>query len=68
MGMQPVHTDAPRTIVRIHADLRSRREGGLSTQWLPVLVDTNSLVIRDKVESRIFDVSLDVTLAQETRC
>ncbi len=44
--------------------------GGMTDRdkWLPVLVDTNSLVIRDKVESRIFDVSLDVTLAQETRC
>ena len=44
--------------------------GGMTDRdkWLPVLVDTNSLVIRDKGESRIFDVSLDVTLAQETRC
>lgn len=44
--------------------------GGMTDRdkWLPVLVDTTSLVIRDKVESRIFDVSLDVTLAQETRC
>jgi len=44
--------------------------GGMTDRdkWLPVLVDTTSLVIRDKVESRIFDVSLEVTLAQESRC
>jgi len=44
--------------------------GGMTDRdkWLPVLVDTKSLVIRDKVESRIFDVSLEVTLAQESRC
>tara|TARA_R100000329_G_scaffold146037_1_gene132189 strand:- start:1145 stop:2461 length:1317 start_codon:yes stop_codon:yes gene_type:complete len=37
-------------------------------KWLPVIVDTKSLTIRDKAQSRIFDVSVKVTLAQDIRC
>lgn len=44
--------------------------GGINDRgkWLPVLVDTKSLIIRDKPQSQIFDVTLNVTLAQESRC
>jgi len=36
--------------------------------WLPVVVTTKSSVIRDKEQSQIFDVSIEVELAQDIRC
>ena len=37
-------------------------------KWLPVTVNTKSLMIRDKVQSRISEVTLKVELAQDIRC
>ena len=37
-------------------------------KWLPVTVNTKSLQINDKEQSRVFDVSLVVELAQDIRC
>jgi hypothetical protein len=37
-------------------------------KWLPVTVNTKSLQIRDKVQSKISEVTLKVELAQDIRC
>ena len=37
-------------------------------QWLPVIVKTSSADIIDKDKSGIFNVSIDVELAQDIKC
>ena len=37
-------------------------------KWLPVNVDSKSVVIRDSMQSKIFDIAIDVSLAQDIRC